>query len=111
MVEERLFASFTVKPNTSKRTGGPATASPVGAPSATGVTIVVESRRRPGFERTYTNKAYDPLIKEQMIQMGLNGSGVRDTARVLKVNRNTESSQFKKVSTSFKSSPLILTRA
>ena len=48
------------------------------------------------FVRTYTNKACDPLIKEQILQMVLNGSGVRDTARVLKVNRNTVSSQFKK---------------
>jgi transposase-like protein len=32
------------------------------------------------FVRTYTHKARDPLVKEQITQMVLNGSGVRDTA-------------------------------
>lgn len=48
------------------------------------------------FVQTYTHKARDPLVKEQIIQMVLNGAGVRDTARVLGVNRNTASAQFKK---------------
>ena len=48
------------------------------------------------FVRTYTHKARDPLVKAQIIQLGLNGSGVRDTARVLGINRNTVSSHFKK---------------
>ena len=48
------------------------------------------------FVQTYTHKARDPLVKEQITQMVLNGAGVRDTARVLGVNRNTDSSQFKK---------------
>ncbi|SFF07992.1 IS1-like element transposase [Spirosoma endophyticum] len=48
------------------------------------------------FVWTYTHKARDPLIKAQITQMALNGSGVRDTARVLGVNRNTVSNQFKK---------------
>lgn len=48
------------------------------------------------FVQAYTHKARDPLVKEQIIQMVLSGSGVRDTARVLGVNRNTVSNQFKK---------------
>ena len=48
------------------------------------------------FVKTYTHKARDPLVKAQIIQLGLNGSGVRDTARVLGINRNTVSSHFKK---------------
>jgi hypothetical protein len=52
--------------------------------------------RRPGFVQTYTHKARDPLVKQQITQMVLNGAGVRDTARVLRVNRNTVSAQFKK---------------
>ncbi|WP_394353889.1 IS1-like element transposase [Spirosoma taeanense] len=48
------------------------------------------------FVQIYTHKARDPLVKEQITQMVLNGSGVRDTARVLGVNRNTVSNQFKK---------------
>ncbi len=52
--------------------------------------------RRPGFVQTYTHKARDPLVKQQITHMVLNGAGVRDTARVLGVNRNTVSAQFKK---------------
>lgn len=48
------------------------------------------------FVRTYTNKACDPLVRQQITQLVLNGSGVRDTARVLGINRNTVSSHFKK---------------
>ena len=48
------------------------------------------------FVKTYTHKARDPLVKAQITQLGLNGSGVRDTARVLGINRNTVSSHFKK---------------
>lgn len=48
------------------------------------------------FVKTYTHKARDPLVKAQITQLGLNGSGVRDTARVLAINRNTVSSHFKK---------------
>ncbi|WP_373424580.1 IS1-like element transposase [Siphonobacter sp. SORGH_AS_1065] len=50
------------------------------------------------FVKTYTHKARDPLVKAQITQLGLNGSGVCDTARVLGINRNTVSSHFKKSS-------------
>jgi hypothetical protein len=53
-----------------------------------------EPHRRPSFVQTYTHKARDPLVKEQITQMVLNGAGIRDTARVLGVNRNTFSAQF-----------------
>ena len=36
------------------------------------------------FVQTYTHKARDPLVKEQITQMVLNGAGIRDTARVLR---------------------------
>lgn len=48
------------------------------------------------FVKAYTHKARDPLVKAQITQLGLNGSGVRDTARVLGIHRNTVSSHFKK---------------
>ena len=48
------------------------------------------------FVRTCTHKARDPLVKAQITQLGLNGSGVRDTAHVLGIDRNTVSSHFKK---------------
>ncbi len=48
------------------------------------------------FVQAYIHRARDPHVKEQITQMVLNGAGVRDTARVLGVNRNTVSSHFKK---------------
>ncbi len=48
------------------------------------------------FVAVYTHKACDPAVQLQLIQMAINGAGVRDTARVLKISRNTVSSQLKK---------------
>ncbi|WP_461151972.1 IS1-like element transposase [Spirosoma pulveris] len=53
--------------------------------------------------QTYIYKAHDPLVKEKIIQLVLNGAGVRDTA----VNQNTVSTQFKKVAELFMSIPCI----
>lgn len=39
--------------------------------------------RQPGFVQTYTYKARNPLVKQQITQMVLKGASVRDTARVL----------------------------
>ncbi|HLL97164.1 MAG TPA: IS1 family transposase [Spirosoma sp.] len=43
-----------------------------------------------------THKACDPVVQAQLIQMAINGAGVRDTARVLRISRNTVSNQLKK---------------
>ncbi|WP_461067479.1 IS1-like element transposase [Spirosoma horti] len=40
----------------------------------------LKPKGRPGFVQTYTQKAGDPLVKEQITQMVLNGAGIRDTA-------------------------------
>ena len=48
------------------------------------------------FILNYTNKGFLPEIKEQIIDMAVNGSGVRDTARVLKISVNTVLSELKK---------------
>lgn len=48
------------------------------------------------FQLAYTHRAHEPGIKEQVIEMALNGSGIRDTARVLKINMNTVMSTLKK---------------
>ena len=48
------------------------------------------------FVAYYTNKACDPAVQGQLIQLVINGAGVRDTARVLRISRNTVSSQLKK---------------
>ena len=37
-----------------------------------------------------------PQIKEQIIEMSLNGSGIRDIARVLKISPNTVIEEIKK---------------
>lgn len=41
------------------------------------------------FMLKYCYKAYEPGIKEQIVDMAINSSGIRDTARVLKINKNT----------------------
>lgn len=44
----------------------------------------------------YRYKACERGIKEQVLDMSINGSGIRDTARVLKINKNTVISPLKK---------------
>jgi transposase-like protein len=38
-------------------------------------------------------------VKQKIADMAINGSGMRDTARVLKINRNTGTQELKKTST------------
>lgn len=45
---------------------------------------------------TYRYRAYQAGIKEQAVEMAINGSGIRDTARVLKIDKNTIISTLKK---------------
>lgn len=46
--------------------------------------------------QTYCYKAYDPGVKGKVVDMALNGSGVRDTARVLEISKNTVIATLKK---------------
>ncbi|MCB1717373.1 MAG: hypothetical protein KDK05_19790 [Candidatus Competibacteraceae bacterium] len=48
------------------------------------------------FMLSYRYKAYEPGVKTQAIEMALNGRGIRDTARVLKINKGTVISALKK---------------
>ena len=48
------------------------------------------------FILTYTNKGYLPEVKRKIIEMALNGSGVRDTVRVLGIGINTVLNELKK---------------
>ncbi|MCB0574997.1 MAG: IS1 family transposase [Saprospiraceae bacterium] len=48
------------------------------------------------FLTTYTYNGNKPQVKRLISQMAMNGSGVRDTARVLKVSQNTVIRHFKK---------------
>ncbi len=48
----------------------------------------------------YRYQAYNSGVKEQVVNMAINGSGVRDTARVLKISKTTVMSTLKKKSSS-----------
>lgn len=44
----------------------------------------------------YQNRGYMLEVKEAVVEMALNGSGIRDTARVLKISPSTVISELKK---------------
>ena len=48
------------------------------------------------FQDSYTYKANEPGVKEKIDDLIVNSSGVRDTARVLGINKNTVCSHLKK---------------
>jgi transposase-like protein len=52
--------------------------------------------QRQTFLLEYTNKGFLQEIKTQIVEMALNGSGIRDTARVLKVSPTTVMTTLKK---------------
>ena len=51
---------------------------------------------RYSFQLDLTYKGRSPEVKEQIIDMALNGSGIRDTARVLKISSATVINELKK---------------
>jgi transposase-like protein len=48
------------------------------------------------FIRDYRNRGYLPAVKQQIIEMAVNGGGIRDTARVLGISKDTVLSELKK---------------
>ena len=48
------------------------------------------------FIRVYRYRGYLPEVKQQIAEMALNGSGIRDTARVLKISPTTVIENLKK---------------
>jgi transposase-like protein len=50
------------------------------------------------FQLDFIYKGRCPAIKEQIVDMALNGSGIRDTARVLKISPTTVLNELKKKS-------------
>jgi transposase-like protein len=48
------------------------------------------------FRQDYSYKAWEPGMKDKIDEQILNSSGVRDTARILKINKNTVISHLKK---------------
>ena len=51
---------------------------------------------RSSFILDYANHGYKPEVKQKISEMVTNGSGVRDTARVLKISASTVMSELKK---------------
>src|SRR5437016_9285814 len=52
--------------------------------------------KRTIFLLTYDDKGRQPVVKRQIIEMALNGSGIRDTARVSGVSPGTVINELKK---------------
>lgn len=52
--------------------------------------------KKSSFILNYTYNASKPEIKNKIVLMTINGSGIRDIARVLKINTNTVMSHLKK---------------
>ena len=48
------------------------------------------------FILEYKQRGKDPEVKKQIIDMAMNGSGIRDTSRVLKISQNTVMNEIKK---------------
>ncbi len=48
------------------------------------------------FLLEYSDRGRRPEVKQPIVEMALNGSGVRDTARVLKMSKDTVLSELKK---------------
>jgi transposase-like protein len=57
------------------------------------------------FMLEYRYRAYAPGVKTQLLDMAINGSGIRDTARVLGIDKNTVISTIKKNGCSRPSQP------
>ena len=51
---------------------------------------------RKTFILKYTQRGKDPQVKKQIIDMAINGSGIRDTSRVLRISQNTVMKEIKK---------------
>jgi transposase len=81
---------------------------PITCTCCTGVNLVKNGLSKSGFQRykckecqktfqlKFEKKAYQPGIREQIIEMSLNGSGTRDIARVLGIDKNTVRATLKK---------------
>jgi transposase-like protein len=52
--------------------------------------------QRSTFMRNYTYRGQLPQVKHQIGEMAMNGSGIRDTARVLKIGPSTVINELKK---------------
>lgn len=55
---------------------------------------------RSTFIREYAYRGYLPEVKQQIVDMALNGSGIRETARVLSISPTTVIEELKKIALS-----------
>ena len=84
---------------------------PVRCPSCDGDAVVKRGKTERGKQRylcqneacshrtfllDYTNRGYMPSVKRQIIDLTLNGSGIRDIARVLRISTDTVIGELKK---------------
>ena len=63
------------------------------------------------FILDYAYPGQSPQVKQQIVDMALNGSGVRDTARVLHVSPSTVIREFKKKRSSTPTTQLVSFKA
>ncbi|MEP0914486.1 IS1-like element transposase [Leptolyngbya sp. FACHB-711] len=62
---------------------------------------------RSTFIQHYSYRGYLPEVKQQIADMAVNGSGIRDTARVLGISPTTVIEELKKVSSPEVSEPTV----
>jgi insertion element IS1 protein InsB len=70
---------------------------PICCPDCHSTDIVKHGRTTAGKQRYYRGQLKE--VKQQISDMALNGSGIRDTARVLKMSTTTVIDTLKKVTT------------
>jgi transposase-like protein len=64
-----------------------------------GVQCLLCRKCKKAFQQEYTSNGAKPETKEMIIKMSLNGSGIRDISRVLKVSQGTVIAVLKKLKT------------
>ena len=84
---------------------------PVRCPSCEGTAVVKRGKTERGqqcdlcqtaacsshtFLVDYTNRGYMPAVKRQLIDLAMNGSGIRDTGRVLGISTDTAIRELQK---------------
>jgi hypothetical protein len=80
-------------------------ATPVKASNTTGAARAAREGRGHTFLLDYSYVGQSPEIKDQIVEMAMNASGIRDTARVLHVSTNTVMTELKKRNRCSNSSP------
>lgn len=58
---------------------------------------MIKFGKRFAHQINYTYKACEPGVKNKIIDMAMNGSGTRDTARVLGISKDTVTAALKKL--------------